>query len=235
MSEENKRMFSLIAKNYDKTNRLISLGADSGWRKEAAKECSINKKSINVLDVATGTGELAISIVRQVEKDKRKVRVVGLDFNKDMLKIARDKIAKKGITDIDFIMGDALALDLGNGSFDVVTSGFALRNFDDLQQFMKESYRVLTPGGKIVFLDVAKPDNVFNKLFEKYYFKIIPLMGARYNRDAYVHLITTAWRFDKNRLLQMAKSAGFVDPKLRNLTFGTAFIFTAKKPKKAER
>ncbi len=235
MSEENKRMFSLIAKNYDKTNRLISLGADSGWRKEAAKECAIDKKSINVLDVATGTGELAISIVRQVEKNKRKVHVVGLDFNKDMLKIAKDKIAKKGIIDIDFMMGDALALNLCNSSFDVVTSGFALRNFDDLQQFMKESYRVLTPGGKIVFLDVAKPDNVFNKLFEKYYFNIIPLMGARYNKDAYVHLITTAWRFNKNVLSQMAKSIGFVHPKLRNLTFGTAFIFTANKPKKAKR
>lgn len=235
MSEENKRMFSLIAKNYDKTNRLISLGADSGWRKEAAKECVINKKAIRVLDVATGTGELALSIMRQVEKSKRKIHIVGLDFNKDMLKIAKEKVEKRGLRNIEFMMGDALALDLGNSTFDLVTSGFALRNFDDLQQFIKESYRVLAPGGKIVFLDVAKPDNVFNKIFEKYYFNIIPLMGARYNRDAYVHLITTAWRFDKSALPHMARSAGFVNPKLRSLTFGTAFIFTAKKPKKVKR
>lgn len=235
MSEENKRMFSLIAKNYDKTNRIISLGADSGWRKAAAKECSVNKRMIRVLDVATGTGELAFSIVHQMDRERKRAQIIGLDFNKDMLKIAKEKIARKKIKNIEFVIGDALALDLNNNAFDIVTSGFALRNFDDLQQFIRESYRVLLPGGKIVFLDVAKPDNVFNKIFEKYYFNIIPLLGAKYNRNAYVHLITTAWHFDKNKLPQMAKNVGFVQPKLRNLTLGTAFIFTAMKPKKAKR
>ncbi|MCW6160298.1 MAG: ubiquinone/menaquinone biosynthesis methyltransferase [Candidatus Micrarchaeales archaeon] len=235
MSDENKRMFSLIAKNYDKTNRLISLGADSGWRKVAAKECVTNKKAVRVLDVATGTGELAIAIARQMAKEDKEAYILGLDFNKDMLKIAREKIAKKGMKNIEFAMGDALALDLGSNEFDIVTSGFALRNFDDLQQFIRESYRVLSPGGKIVFLDVAKPDSIFNKIFEKYYFNIVPLMGAKYSKDAYVHLITTAWRFDKGKLPQMAKSVGFINPKIKNLTFGTAFIFTARKPKRAKR
>lgn len=235
MSEENKKMFSLIAKNYDKTNRIISLGADSGWRKAAAAECSIGKKRIRVLDVATGTGELALSIARQLEKDKKEVLVLGMDFNIDMLKIAKEKTAKKGIKNIEFVLGDALAMEAGSNTFDIVASGFALRNFDDLQQFMRESYRVLAPGGKIVFLDVAKPDNIFNKIFEKYYFNVVPLLGAKYSREAYVHLITTAWRFDKNKLPGMAKSLGFVNPRLKNLTFGTAFIFTARKPKRTKR
>lgn len=230
-SRQIKMMFSQIASNYDKVNRVISLGADMGWRHEAAKDCMVNRRSIRVLDVATGTGDLAIAIVDEARRRKKKASVAGLDFNEDMLKIAKKKIERRNMRSIELLTGDALSLQLKSGSFDVVTSGFALRNFDDLSQFIRESYRVLTPGGRIVFLDVSKPSNAFDSIFKFYYKTVIPMIGAKYNKDAYLYLVSSMMKFDKARLIDMTKSAGFRKVRLRNLTLGAAFILTGEKPR----
>jgi demethylmenaquinone methyltransferase/2-methoxy-6-polyprenyl-1,4-benzoquinol methylase len=122
---------------------------------------------------------------------------------------------------------------LKGNSYDVVTSGFALRNFDSLKKFMKESYRVLKPGGRIVHLDVAKPDStLMEEIMWPYFFIVIPVMGAVYNRPAYNWLVTSAWRFDRNKVAKMAEQEGFIDVRIKNLAFGAAYIITAKKPRK---
>ncbi len=235
MSNEIKQMFSTIADKYDKLNHMMSLGKDIGWRRKAARECLlINKDDIVILDVATGTGDLAISILDEAEKNSRKVKITGLDFNKDMLNVARKKIESWKIKNFDLIVGDALSLQLKNSSFDVVTTGFALRNFDNLNAFVEESYRVLKPGGKIVYLDVARPDTALLKLFQFYYFKIVPVIvaSANYNPNAYQYLFSSLWVFDKHKALELVKKAGFKKAVIKNLTLGAAFIIVAEKPKK---
>ena len=231
-SKQINRMFSKIAENYDKVNRIISLGADMGWRKEAARECMLSPNKLHVLDVATGTGDLAIAIVDEAKARRKRATVVGLDFNHDMLRIAKRKIERRGLKNIELVTGDALSLQLKGESFDVVTSGFALRNFDDLNQFVSESFRVLVPGGKIVYLDVAKPSNAFDSVFKFYYQTVIPMIGAKYNKDAYIHLVSSMMKFDKRALVVMARNAGFSRVKIRNLTFGAAFLLTGEKPKR---
>jgi demethylmenaquinone methyltransferase / 2-methoxy-6-polyprenyl-1,4-benzoquinol methylase len=238
MSDEIKNMFSTIADKYDRMNHIMSMGKDMGWRRSAAIECLIGPDTLNVLDVATGTGDLALTIIWEGEKRDKKISITGVDFNKDMLRVAKSKIKKENINNIRLIMGDALSLQLKSGSFDVVTSGFALRNFDSLKSFIEESYRVLKPGGKIVYLDVARPDTALTKLFQFYYFKIVPVIvtSVDYNPNAYQYLFSSLWIFDKHKALELVKHAGFKDAKIKNLTFGAAFLITARKPaRKAKR
>ena len=148
-----------------------------------------------------------------------------------MLKLAKKKLKKMSIRNVEVISGDALKTGFKERSFDVITSGFALRNFDDLGTFIMETKRVLKPGGKIVLLDVARPETKLLKFFQLYYFKIIPALGARYyNEDAYTYLVSSIWKFDKERLMKIVKDAGFRDPKITNLTLGAAFVLTATKP-----
>lgn len=232
MSNEIKRMFSSIAKNYDRVNKIITLGADIRWRTRAARMCISKGNNLRILDVATGTGDLAISISNEAKKHNKKVSVVGLDFNEDMMKIAQHKIKKKNIKNVELIDGDALNLGFESESFDVVTSGFSLRGFDDLYKFLKETYRVLKPGGKVVFLDAAKPDHPLSNLMESYYTRVIPAIGAMYNKEAYIYLISSIWKFDKNKLLRDAKRAGFKNVKITNLSLRIVYILSATKPGK---
>ncbi len=231
MSQEIKSMFSRIAHHYDKMNRIMSLGIDTLWRKRAAKESMLDRDTLQVLDIATGTGDLAIEICKEAKKEGKDVHVHALDFNEDMLKLAKKKLKKMSIRNVEVISGDALKTGFKERSFDVITSGFALRNFDDLGTFIMETKRVLKPGGKIVLLDVARPETKLLKFFQLYYFKIIPALGARYyNEDAYTYLVSSIWKFDKERLMKIVKDAGFRDPKITNLTLGAAFVLTATKP-----
>ena len=232
MSSEIKRMFSKIAKNYDKANRLISMGADVRWRRTTALMCLSKGNDLKILDVATGTGDLALSIAAEAKSWEKRIKIKGLDFNKEMLDIAREKIAKKGYGNIELIEGDALYTHLDAASFDVITCGFALRNFDDLLKFLKEMYRILKPGGRIVFLDAARPDSALESFMKLYYFRVIPALGSMYNKDAYIYFATSVWKFDKKKLVQHAKSAGFRNVKLTNLAFNSVYVLTATKPKK---
>lgn len=231
MSDDINKMFSTIAENYDKMNHKMSFGKDIGWRRHTAKVCVSGKKRLNVLDVATGTGDLAIAINDEAVKTGKDAKIIGLDFNGDMLRIANRKIRSLGIKNIRFIEGDALSTQLKSNSFDVITSGFALRNFDDLQQFLQESYRLLKIDGKIAFLDVARPDSTLSGIMKLYYFNVIPALGAKYNKNAYVWLVSSLWRFSKDELVKLAKNAGFSEVKVTNLTLGAAFILTATKKK----
>jgi demethylmenaquinone methyltransferase/2-methoxy-6-polyprenyl-1,4-benzoquinol methylase len=229
MSDNINQMFSSISANYDKLNKIISFGLDKKWRKLVANECLKYKDNIKILDAATGTAELALSIVKLAKKQNKNVNVVGIDFNKDMLAIANEKIKINNIKNINLINGDVLYTNFSNEEFDVVTSAFALRNVDNLKVFIEETYRILKKNGYIVFLDVAKPSIIINKLLKFYYFYIIPMIGARYNKSAYLYLVNSLWTFEKDKLIDILINSNFKDIKIKNLTMGTAFILIAKK------
>ncbi len=230
MSDQIKEMFSTIAKHYDTVNHKLSFGADIRWRKKAAAECcALARDRISVVDVATGTGDLTIAICEEAKRRNKSVEVLGMDFNEDMLSIAKQKVQEQGLTNVTFRVADVLVPTSPDNSYDIVTCGFALRNFDSLEKFVQESHRVLRPGGKIVFLEVARPTGAMSAFYKLYYFRIVPTIAAKYNSNAYQYLIDSLWKFDKNRLFKMVQEAGFKDVKLRNLSFGAAFILTATK------
>ncbi|MGC8648982.1 MAG: ubiquinone/menaquinone biosynthesis methyltransferase [Candidatus Micrarchaeia archaeon] len=229
MSNNVNQMFSSISANYDRLNKIISFGLDKKWRKLVASECLKDKDNIKILDAATGTAELALSIVKLAEKQNKNVDIIGIDFNNDMLAIANEKIKRNNIKNINLINGDILYTNFPNGEFDVVTSAFALRNVDNLKMFIEETYRILKDNGYIVFLDVAKPSAILNKLFKFYYFYIIPMIGAKYNKNAYLYLVNSLWAFEKDKLIDILVNANFKDIKIKNLTLGAAFMLIAKK------
>ena len=229
MSGQNKRMFSDICKNYDFMNHVMGLGLDIVWRGIAARESLIGKRSYAVLDIASGTGDLSIAISRACSRSGKEVAITGVDFNSDMLEIAKSKAEKLGLG-IKFKVGDALALEFPNGSFDVVASAFGLRNFDSLNTFTKEARRVLKKGGRLVLLEMAEPDRGLMRSIFKLYSKIILLEGMLVNRSAYSYLVSSIKRFDKQRLLAILEKRGFAEIKLVELPSKAAFLVTARRP-----
>ena len=193
----------------------------------------LDKSEIDVLDVATGTGDLAIEIGEVALRRRKHVKITGMDFNEDMLEIARNKAHERGLEHINFKIADALVPTSKDNSYDIISCGFALRNFDSLPQFIEECHRVLRPNGKIVFVEVARPDTFLNSFFRMYYFKVVPAMTAKYNKEAYNWLISSLWKFDKERLKKLVENFGFENIKVKNLTFGAAFLLIATKPGKA--
>lgn len=228
MNEEINRMFSEIHDKYDLMNHTMSLGADRMWRNAAAKHSVTDKGNCKILDIACGTGDLTIAIKRLYDKDRKNANVVGIDFNKDMLKIAKAKAKRHGVK-IGFEIGDAMKLRFHDNSFDVVASGFALRDFDDLSKFIKESHRVLNSGGKLVLLEMSKPDSGIMRYLFKIYFRIMTLEGMLVNRNAYSFLVSSIMKFDKEKLVKLIEKRGFKDVTLTNLPSGVAFIVTARK------
>ncbi|MCL5434040.1 MAG: ubiquinone/menaquinone biosynthesis methyltransferase [Candidatus Marsarchaeota archaeon] len=234
MSDKINSMFSSISSNYDKLNRIISLGLDKKWRRKSASKCLDMQGELKILDVATGTGELAIEISKLAAHNKKIVDIIGVDFNADMLAIAENKIKKLNLQNIKLINEDILSTNFDNKSFNIITSAFALRNLDNLDQFIDEINRLLKDNGKIIFLDVSKPGYIFSKLFKFYYFYIIPLLGSKYNKNAYYYLVMSLWVFDKNKFIKLLENKGFINIKLENTIFNTAFIVSAEKPTDVE-
>jgi demethylmenaquinone methyltransferase/2-methoxy-6-polyprenyl-1,4-benzoquinol methylase len=207
----------------------MSLGLDGSWRSSAAKESLINKNSYSVIDLAAGTGDLSIAIFKACRKDGRKVSITGVDFNRDMLEIARSK-AKRLKFKINFEEGDALALRFSNNRFDVAASAFGLRNFDSLDGFAREAHRILKKDGKLVLLDMAEPEDGIMKCLSSMYLKIILLEGMLINPNAYSFLVSSIKKFDKGKLPVILKKHGFDEIKILGLPSGVAFMVTARKP-----
>ena len=211
--------FDTIARTYDRLNRLMTLGLDRCWRKRALRGIQGN-----VLDVACGTGDMAVSLV------ERGCTVTGVDISEEMLAIARQKAPM-----VTFMIADAEHLPFPDASFDAVTCAFGVRNFVHLEQGLNEMLRVLKPGGQLVILELATPDNPLVKPFYNLYTRrIIPWLGSRFagNREAYTYLPVSIERFPKgDAFLEKIRNSQFpiLNCRQRKLTFGVCRLYTASR------
>ena len=233
-SELNKKkqveqMFDTISENYDGLNRVISFGADVRWRKKVIALVSA-KNPESLLDIATGTGDLAIQFAEKTDID----RVVGLDLSEGMLSVARKKAAKSKFQErLEFIQGDSEALPFDDGTFDAITVSFGIRNFEDLEQGLSEIRRTLSPGGQLVILETSVPTKPLYKQGYKFYTKfVLPAIGRVFSRDkvAYRYLSESASVFPHGEVLNnILRKIGFIEVENKPQTFGVASIYTAIK------
>ena len=211
--------FDTIARTYDRLNRLMTLGLDRCWRKRALRGVQGN-----VLDVACGTGDMAVSLV------ERGCTVTGIDLREEMLSIARQKAPM-----VTFMIADAEHLPFPDASFDAVTCAFGVRNFVHLEQGLNEMLRVLKPGGQLVIIELATPDSPLVKPFYNLYTRrIIPWLGSRIagNREAYTYLPASIERFPKgDAFLEKIRNSQFpiLNCRQRKLTFGVCRLYTASR------
>ena len=179
-------MFDGIAVRYDLMNRLFSAGLDMKWRKKTInllKKLEPNK----ILDMATGTADMAILSCRLLNPEK----VIGIDLSAEMLELGRKKIEKEGFANkIELLKGDGEAINFPDNSFDAVTVAFGVRNFENLENGLREMLRVLKPGGKLVILEFSKPNWGFKNLYNLYMGIVAPEVARwfRQNKDAYRYL-----------------------------------------------
>jgi demethylmenaquinone methyltransferase / 2-methoxy-6-polyprenyl-1,4-benzoquinol methylase len=224
MSEQVHKMFSQIAPRYDIANDLMSFGTHRLWKQKAVRLSQASAGQA-VLDCATGTGDVAIAFKRAVGSTGR---VVGTDFNAEMLKTAPDK-AKSQSLDIVFEVADAMKLPYPSASFDISSISFGIRNVDDPVQALKEMSRVVKPGGRVVVLEFGQPTGLFGLVFQPYARFVMPTLGhlVSGNRSAYEYLPRTAAAFPANerflKLMQDAKS--FASTSAHPLMSGLAYIY----------
>ena len=224
-------MFGAIARRYDLLNRLLSLGIDRSWRREAtlaALEKQVPGRAMRILDVATGTADLALAL----KKAAPNAEVIGVDFVPEMLSLGRAKASKRGV-EIRLEQGDGLALPYEDSSFDALTIAYGLRNFADYEKGLAEFYRVLKPGGRLVILEFPPPPKgVFGQLFRFYFLKVVPLLGGLLSgrRSAYTYLPDSVLKFPKPpELAHMMRSAGFREVRYHLQTFGVSALHVGDK------
>lgn len=189
-----RTMFGRIARRYDLMNRLMTLGRDRAWRRHTVQQLEFGSEGSQiVLDVATGTGDLALEVLRQHPD----AQVVGIDFTPEMLALAQEK-AGPAVSGLTWVVADAMRLPFASASFDGVVTGFALRNVTDIPTAFAEMARVTQPGGRVASLEIAKPRApIFRRLFGFYFYRIVPLIGSLISgqRAAYTYLPHSLTRF----------------------------------------
>jgi demethylmenaquinone methyltransferase / 2-methoxy-6-polyprenyl-1,4-benzoquinol methylase len=228
--EQVEQMFNNIAHRYDFLNHFLSLGIDKIWRKKAIQELKLLKPE-KILDIATGTGDLAFAALKLNPNE-----IVGIDLSEEMLNLARHKAEKKGKSNkIRFERGDSENIHYPDHTFNAVTVAFGVRNFENLQKGLNEIYRVTAPGGKTVILEFSLPQNLLIRTIYYFYFKkIVPFFGKLFSKDkrAYNYLPESVEAFpDRIAFLQKLSNAGFSDTKCLPLSFGIAYVYSGKKPK----
>jgi demethylmenaquinone methyltransferase/2-methoxy-6-polyprenyl-1,4-benzoquinol methylase len=226
--EQVEDMFNSIAHKYDFLNRFLSMGIDKGWRKKAISYLKpLAPKKI--LDVATGTGDLALEAMK-LNPDQ----IIGLDIAEQMLVYGREKIAAKGWSDkIQMIKGDSEELPFADNNFDAITVAFGVRNFQNLAKGLKEMNRVLKPGGRLVVLEFSKPAGFpYKQVYNFYFTYILPLMGnmVSNSKNAYTYLPESVKHFPEGAAFAaFLKDAGYKDIIVKPLTFGTCSLYIADK------
>ena len=227
--EEVREMFDNIAPKYDLLNHTLSMSIDRVWRRRVVGEVRRAKPG-RILDVATGTGDLAIAMARRI----RDVQVLGVDLSEQMLAVARRKIEARGLDGrIVLDRGDAERLAVADASVDVATVAFGVRNFGDLGAGLRELARTIKPGGKVVILQFSRPRNrVFRALYEFYSYKILPRIGGLVSRDkrAYEYLPASVGEFPApEEFMAMMARAGFRNCRARSQSFGIAQIYIGER------
>lgn len=227
--EKIKSLFDNIAPDYDKLNHRLSLNIDKGWRRKAVKEIADSAKPLTVLDVACGTGDFTIEIARKAAEGSS---IIGIDLSEGMMKVGREKLKTAGI-DATLEYGDCEALTYPGSSFDRVSVGFGVRNFEHLEIGLKEMYRVLKPGGKLVILELSVPSNpVIRWCYKLYFLKILPAIGGWVsgNRGAYKYLPASVLHFPApDKFIPMLKEAGFGDVRHKAFTLGICRMYVGIK------
>ncbi|MGY0425230.1 MAG: bifunctional demethylmenaquinone methyltransferase/2-methoxy-6-polyprenyl-1,4-benzoquinol methylase UbiE [Polaribacter sp.] len=226
--EQVAQMFDTISGNYDDLNRVISLGIDVKWRKKVVEIIGKNKPK-QILDIATGTGDLAL-MMASLQPD----RIVGLDISVGMLEVGKQKIAKANLSKkIEMMLGDSEEMPFENNTFDAITVSFGVRNFANLEKGIQEIARVLKPTGVLVILETSNPTKFpFKQGYKLYTNLFLPVVGKLFSKDkvAYSYLSETANSFPFgeafNNILQ---KNGFTNTEHTPVTFGVATIYTARK------
>ncbi len=228
--EEVAEMFDNIAPTYDRLNHLFSLSIDKLWRRRVVRIVRRMKPS-RVLDLATGTGDLAIAMAKRMGD----ARIMGVDLSENMLAVAAGKVRRQGLDDhIVLYQGDAEHLTVGDGVVDAVTVAFGVRNFGNLEAGLAEMARALRSGGTAVILEFSMPRNALvRRLYGLYSNHVMSPVGGMvsHDREAYDYLPASIAEFpDPERFLGMMREAGFVDCRRRSQSLGIAQIYTGRKP-----
>ena len=229
--EQVEQMFDNIAHSYDTLNHTLSVGVDRIWRKNAINFLLKNRQSTDsVLDIATGTGDFAILAYQKLHPKK----VVGCDISEGMMAIGREKVAQLGLSDIiTFQNEDCAKMSFADGSFDAVISAFALRNFQNLDECLKEMHRVLADDGHLSVVVLCTPVSFpMKQLFYVYKKLVMPVLGKLFSKDktAYSYLPETMDAVPQaERMQSIIQQAGFHNVNFKRLAFGMCILYTATK------
>ncbi|WP_448520150.1 bifunctional demethylmenaquinone methyltransferase/2-methoxy-6-polyprenyl-1,4-benzoquinol methylase UbiE [Rhodoflexus sp.] len=222
-------MFDNISPRYDLLNRILSGGIDIYWRKKAVRKLAAVRPQL-ILDIATGTADLAIEALSALKPKK----IIGVDISEGMLAFGRKKLEKMGLQDkIELRSGDSEALPFANDTFDAAMVSFGVRNFENLDKGLADICRVLKPGGMLMVLEFSQPTAFpIKQLYEFYSKHILPRIGKTISKDsfAYDYLPESVKAFPYGEeFLQHMRGAGFSDTQCETLTFGISSIYTGKK------
>ncbi|MFK8103094.1 MAG: bifunctional demethylmenaquinone methyltransferase/2-methoxy-6-polyprenyl-1,4-benzoquinol methylase UbiE [Saprospiraceae bacterium] len=222
-------MFNNIAPYYDFLNRLLSLGIDKSWRKQAIKLLEEQAPKY-VLDVATGTADVAIACQKQLNTDK----IIGVDISSEMLEIGKKKIKKLGLTEkIELKLGDSENLPFEDNTFDAVTVAFGVRNYENLEKGLIEMRRVLKQDGRLIVLEFSRPTIFpFKQLFNGYFKYVLPTIGKLTSKDpkAYQYLYESVQAFpDGDDFLKVLSKTGYKSNQCKALTLGICSIYSGSK------
>jgi len=235
MEELNKKsdnvaaMFNSIAAKYDFLNHFLSLGIDKLWRRRLVKQLAKSNPQ-QVLDIATGTGDLAI----QLAKHHKSVSITGVDISENMLNIGREKILKRKLEGrINLKQANSMSLPFAHSEFDAAMVAFGVRNFEDLSKGVTDIHRVLKDGGSLYVLEFSMPSRFpMRNLYRFYFRKVLPFVGGIVSgsKSAYTYLPESVFAFpEKEKFVEIMANAGFKNCSYKRLTFGVASIYVGSK------
>lgn len=227
--KESYKIFDDIAKTYDFLNHFLSMGIDIHWRNQLLKYLP-NKESINALDLATGTGDVALTLV----KDKRVKKVTGLDLSIGMVEIGREKVIKRKLDQkINLMIGDGTNIEAADATFDLTTISFGIRNFNDPQKSLHDIHRVLKKNGRVMIMEFSIPKNPIVRAVYFFYFRnLLPFIGniVSKHKDAYTYLNESVETFPYgDEFLKLMSNAGFKNLRYIPQTFGIATLYIGDK------
>lgn len=227
--EKIQQMFGAIAPRYDLLNRMLSFGIDRRWRKKAVQLLKY-RDGARVLDVATGTGDVALEIARTTPAA---VKITGADFCKEMVDLGRIKVAQSPYAGrIDFTVAPCEDLPFPNETFDSITIAFGIRNVVDRKLGLAEMWRVLRPGGRMIILEFSTPrSQLFRQIYYFYFRRLLPVIGGLISKyNAYKYLPDSVLEFPSHEeFAAMIEEAGFRSVHIKELTFGIASIYVGDK------
>lgn len=224
--EQVERMFDAISPKYDFLNRLFSMGTDQGWRRKVMRLVA-EEPVERLLDVATGTADLALMAAKRVKQ------VTGADISEGMLAHGREKVKKAGLEGrVTLVRGDAADLPFEAGTFDAITVAFGVRNFEDLARGVNGMLRVLKPGGRLFVLEFSRPHGLIAPFYRFYFHRVIPFVGRMISKDsaAYSYLPASVDAFPEGAAFEdVLRASGGREVKSERLTGGIATLYTVRK------